>query len=100
MAEERHLQPRDTRQIEVAPSVKHRAPTEVLPVKLTARKATLFIFQFTLVNFSYTPQFFSLPLLIFATILFKPRGQVFFFREQFFYECMVYHNKRSLFRYD
>ena len=74
MAEERHLPPRDTRRMEVAPSVEHWAPTEVLPVELTARKATLFIFQFTLVDFSNTPQFFSLTLLIFATKLFKPKG--------------------------
>lgn len=99
MVEERHLPPRDTRWTEIRPFVEHRESTKVLLVELIAGKATLFIFQFTLVNFSYT-QFFSLPLLIFATILFKPKGQVFFFREQFFYECMVYHNKRSLFRYD
>ena len=75
----------------------HRAPSTY---GSTTNKATFFIFQFTLVNFSYTPQFSNLPQLIFATILFKPKAQVFFFRELLFYECMVYYNKRSLFRYD
>ena len=74
MVKEMHLPPRNTRRTEVTPSMEHQAPTEVLPVELTARKATLFIFQFTLVDFSNTPQFFSLTLLIFATKLFKPKG--------------------------
>jgi len=38
VAEERHLPPRDTRRTEVAPSTEHRAPTEVLPVKLMMSK--------------------------------------------------------------
>ena len=74
MVEERHLPLRDTKRMEVAPSMDHRAPTEVLTVELIAGKAALFIFQFTLVDFSYTPQFFSLSLLIFAKILFNPKG--------------------------
>ena len=74
MVEEMHLPLRDTKRMEVAPSMEHRAPTEVLTIELIAGKAELFIFQFTLVDFSYTSQFFSLPLLIFATILFNPKG--------------------------
>ena len=45
MAEERHLPPRDVRRTKIAPSMERRAPTEVLPVELTAGKATLFVFS-------------------------------------------------------
>jgi len=65
MAEERHLPFKDTRQMETAPSMEHRAPTKVQPVELIAWKATFFIFQFILVNFSYTPQSFQFTLVKF-----------------------------------
>ena len=45
MAEERHLPIGGARQMEVAPSVERQALTEVLPVELTAGKATPFIFS-------------------------------------------------------
>ena len=52
-------------------------------------------------NFSYTPQFFYLLSFCYNNS-FKAQkaGLCFLFKNYFIYECMIYYNKRSLFRHD
>ena len=61
IAKEGYLSPGDVERTEAATSMEHQALAKVLPIEMmTWRTTPLFYLQFTVANFSYTPQFYHL----------------------------------------
>ena len=77
MAEEGHLPPRDAGQMDASTPMEHGAPSEILPVQMMDNEFPLFP---NLFNFTATSFLFRQVLLQYSQYLFKPKGQVLFYK--------------------